>query len=72
MAGRIMRMRKLDSLPIPAGSTVQLEPGGTHVMLTGLREPLVEGKTIELTLRFKTSPQQTVAAEIRGPSGDHM
>ena len=72
MAGGIRRMRKLDSLPLPAGSTVKLEPGGTHVMLTGLREPLVEGKRIELTLRFRESAQQTVAAEIRASLGDHM
>ena len=61
-----MRMRKLDSLPIPGGSTVKLEPGGTHVMLTELGEPLVAGQRIELTLRFADSPQRTVAAEIRG------
>jgi periplasmic copper chaperone A len=72
MDGGIMRMRKLDSAPIPAGATVKLAPGGTHVMLTELREPLVAGQRIELTLRFQASPQQTVAAEIRGSSGDHM
>ena len=72
MDGGIMRMRKLDSLPLPAGSTVKLEPGGAHMMLTGLREPLLEGKSIELTLRFRKSSQQTVAAEIRGSSGEHM
>lgn len=68
----IMRMRKLDRLPISAGETVKLEPGGTHVMLTGLREPLVAGQKVELTLRFAKAPQQTIAAEIRDPSGDQM
>ena len=68
----IMRMRKLDGLPIPAGATVKLEPGGTHVMLTGLREPLLAGKQIQLMLRFTSSPPRTVAAEIRASSGDHM
>ena len=67
--GGIMRMRKLDRLPISAGATVKLEPGGTHVMLTNLREPLVAGQRIELTLHFAASPQQTVAAEIRNSAG---
>ena len=70
--GGIMRMRKLDRLPLPAGSTVKLEPGGTHVMLTGLDEPLVEGQRIELSLRFGKSPRRTVAAEVRNSSGDQM
>ena len=72
MDGGIMRMRKLSSLPVPRGATVSLEPGGTHVMLTGLREPLVAGQRVELTLRFEKSPQQTIAAEIRDPLGDQM
>lgn len=72
MNGGIMRMRKLDRLPIPAGSTVQLEPGGTHVMLTRLAEPLQAGERLELTLRFTKSAQQTVTAQIRDSSGEHM
>lgn len=71
MDGGIMRMRKIDRLAIPAGETVKLEPGGTHVMLTGLRDPLVTGRTIELTLRFEKSTAQTIAAQIRA-SGDRM
>ena len=72
MDGGIMRMRKLDRVPLPAGETVKLEPGGTHVMLTGLTEPLAAGQKVELTLRFEKSQEQTVAAEIRDASGDHM
>lgn len=72
MDGGIMRMRKLQRLPIPAGTTVKLEPRGAHVMLTGLREPLLAGKHIQLTLRFTSSPPRTAAAEIRASSGDHM
>ena len=72
MDGGIMRMRKLDRLPIPAGETVKLEPGGTHVMLTDLREPLAAGGQLELNLRFEKSGTRTVAAQIRGGSGDHM
>jgi copper(I)-binding protein len=70
--GGIMRMRKLERLPIPARGSVKLEPGATHLMLTGLRDPLVSGEKVELALRFSRSPAQTVAAEIRGSAGDQM
>ncbi|MBA2635783.1 MAG: copper chaperone PCu(A)C, partial [Sphingomonas sp.] len=53
MDGGIMRMRKLDRLAIPKGATVKLEPGGTHVMLTGLVEPVKVGGNVDLTLRFE-------------------
>lgn len=52
MDGNIMRMRKLDSLPLPAGKSVSVEPGGLHVMLIGLKQHLVEGQTFPLHLTF--------------------
>lgn len=72
MTGGIMRMRKLERLPIAAGETVTLEPGGTHLMLSGLREPLVPGARLELTLSFEKSRRQTIAAEVRNDSGGDM
>ena len=72
MEGGIMRMRKLDRLPLPAGGTVKLEPGGTHVMLTGLSEPALAGGRIELILRFEKSQARKVAADVRDSSGEHM
>jgi len=53
MQGDVMKMRELtDGLPIPAGQTVVLKPGGFHVMFMGLKQPLVEGETIMVTLKF--------------------
>jgi len=71
MDGGIMRMRKLDSLPLPAASTVKLEPGGAHVMLMDLRQPLEPGGRIEITLRFEKSPERKVEGEIRSHSEGH-
>ncbi len=42
-------------LAIPAGATVELKPGGSHVMVTGLGGPLRSGDTLKLTLRFEKS-----------------
>lgn len=71
MEGGIMRMRKLDRLPLPAGGIVKLEPGGTHVMLTGLSEPALAGARIELILRFEKPPERKVTADVRDSSGEH-
>jgi copper(I)-binding protein len=38
--GNVMRMRMLDAVEIPAGKAVTLEPGGLHIMLTGIDHPL--------------------------------
>lgn len=72
MDGGIMRMRKLDRLAIPANSTVKLEPGGTHLMLTGLAQPLAAGGKVDLTLRFEKSGERKVVAAVRSPSGARM
>jgi copper(I)-binding protein len=53
MDGGIMRMRPLpDGIAIPAGTTASLKPGGNHIMLIGLKAPLVEGTMVPLTLNF--------------------
>lgn len=72
MDGGIIRMRKLDRLPLPAKQTVKLEPGGTHVMLTGRSEPALAGGQIDLMLRFEKSQERKVAADVRHLSGEHM
>lgn len=69
MEGGIMRMRALERLPIPSGEAVNLAPGGTHVMLTGLKAPLAAGDRLELTLRFEKSGKRTVAASVQPSSG---
>lgn len=54
MAGSVMKMRAVDGLALAPASTVAMAPGdGYHIMLTGLRQPLVAGQTIPLTLTFK-------------------
>ena len=61
----VMRMRPLDGLEIPADSTVELAPGGTHIMLTGLAHPLSEGSALPLDLTFERSGEIRVNASVR-------
>ncbi len=61
----VMKMSPVPNVPVPAGDSVKLEPGGLHVMLINLKEELVPGKKISLTLNFEKSGPMTVEAEIR-------
>jgi copper(I)-binding protein len=61
----VARMRPLDSgVAVPAGATIELKPGGTHVMVTGLRAPLNVGDTLKLTMRFEKSAEQSVDVRV--------
>ncbi|MFV0490391.1 MAG: DUF1775 domain-containing protein [Pseudorhodobacter sp.] len=69
MEGDVMKMRKLaDGLPIPAGETVKLKPGGFHIMFMDLKEPLVEGETITVTLQFEKAGEVAVPLAIGAPN----
>lgn len=53
MAGAgMMAMREVESVPIPAGGTVKLEPGGYHIMLLDLASPLKNGQKFTMNLGF--------------------
>jgi copper(I)-binding protein len=62
----VMRMRRLEDLELPAGTSVQLAPGGLHLMLVGLRQALEPGQEFELTLRFRDAPDLLVNVPV-GP-----
>jgi len=65
MEGGVMRMRDLsDGLAIPGGETVRLAPNGTHVMITGLAQPLRPGEQLAATLRFAKAGTKTLAIRV--------
>jgi periplasmic copper chaperone A len=53
MEDNVMKMRAVPALDLPAGKTVELKPGGYHVMLMDLKAPLKKDSTVPLTLVFK-------------------
>ena len=66
MSDGVMSMQHLPlGIPVPAGETVSLEPGGLHVMCLGVVSPLEVGQMIEVTLQFEGSGETTIEAEIR-------
>jgi len=64
MQGMVMKMRPIDGLDIPAGQPVALKPGGEHIMLMGLNEPLHEGQSFPLTLDFEKAGPRTVTVTV--------
>ncbi|WP_029416807.1 copper chaperone PCu(A)C [Brevundimonas bacteroides] len=68
MESNMMMMRELEAgLPLPAGEAVQLKPGGNHLMLHGVREPLRAGQTVPLTLTFASAAPVEVTARVGQP-----
>lgn len=63
----VMKMVEQDAIPVPAGETTALEPGGFHVMLVGAKESVKAGTTIPLSLRFADGTCRRVTAEVVGP-----
>ena len=65
-----MRMRELpDGLTLPAGQAVALTPGGFHIMLLDLKQPLVAGQTVPVQLRFRTAPPLDLQLKVRADRG---
>lgn len=67
MEGNAMRMRPVDGVPLPAGGTAELQPGGYHVMLIGLKHPLKEGDHFPLTLTFEKAGTVTIQVPVLKP-----
>jgi len=66
MKDGVMRMRQLEGgVPLPAGETVVLAPGGKHIMLIGLKDRLEAGGSFDMTLNFENAGEQVIDVMIR-------
>ncbi|MGD9501442.1 MAG: copper chaperone PCu(A)C [Methyloceanibacter sp.] len=67
MADGMMRMRPVpDGVPVPAKSTVRLEPNSYHLMLMGLAQPLKQGDSFPATLTFERGGSVEVTFTVLG------
>ncbi len=75
MDKNVMRMRAVPKLDLPAGKTVELKPGGYHMMLIDLKKPLKKGDSVPLRLKIenrdKTVSTVEVKAEVREAAAAH-
>ena len=72
MDGDVMKMREVEGgLVVAAGATVDMKPGGTHVMLVGLKAPLKKGETVALELTFEKAGVVKVDAPVGDVAAGH-
>lgn len=57
-----MTMKQVPNIPVPHSGTLQLKPGGFHIMLIGLKAPIAKGDKVELTLTFEKGGIKQVTA----------
>lgn len=67
MKDGVMRMHPVEFIEVPAQSSVELQPGGLHIMLIGVKKELGVGDSVLLDLIFEQSGKMTVSAEVRVP-----
>lgn len=70
MENNVMRMRRIDGVDVEPGTPVVFQPGGLHIMLIGLKQPLVAGTSFELTLVYRDAGPVKVTAEVMPAGAD--
>jgi copper(I)-binding protein len=65
MENDVMQMRAISRLDLPAGKSVELKPGGYHVMLMDLKQPLKKGVAVPIKLRFEGKDKTFKTIEIQ-------
>jgi periplasmic copper chaperone A len=63
MDGNVMKMRQVKEVVVPAGATVELKPGGLHLMFMNIKAPLTAGDTVPVKLKFAKAGE----VEVRMP-----
>jgi len=75
MEGDVMRMRAVPKLDLPAGQTIELKPGGYHLMLTDLKQALQKDTVVPVTLVFRNARglesrmDVSLPVQMQGPDG---
>jgi copper(I)-binding protein len=63
--GGVNHMHEVESVPLPAGRAVHLKPGGHHVMLMGLAQPLKAGDSVPLTFTIEEKGGRRTRLEVK-------
>jgi copper(I)-binding protein len=63
--GDVLKMREVKDFGVPARQRLTLRPGGSHFMLIGLKQPLVKGGRVPLTLRFERAGELQIELEVQ-------
>jgi len=61
----VMKMRRVPGVDLAAGTTTELKPGGFHVMLMDLKQPLQVGQTVPITLVFEDANKARFTQQVQ-------
>lgn len=67
----VMQMRRLEQLALPAGETVELAPGGYHLMIMNPDAAMAERETVNVTLTFSNAAPVTVELPVQRSAPQH-
>lgn len=68
MEGGVMVMRPLPEIPLPRGKTVNLQPGGLHLMFIELKQPIKEGDKVPVSLTFRNAAGKEQQVQVEAPA----
>jgi periplasmic copper chaperone A len=67
--GDILRMREVKGYDVPASGTLELKPGGAHLMFVSIKAPMKEGTSVPATLKFQRAGEIKVEFQVRPLAG---
>jgi copper(I)-binding protein len=70
MEGSVMKMRQVKDITVPAGGSVELKPGGLHLMFINIKAPLTAGESVPVKLKFAKAGEVEVKMPVNA-MGQH-
>jgi copper(I)-binding protein len=71
MDGNVMKMRQVKDIAVPAGGSVELKPGGYHLMFLNLKGPFAAGQTVPVKLKFAKAGEVEVKMPVNAMGAQH-
>ena len=65
MDGNVMKMREVKAIEVPANGTVELKPGGLHLMFMDIKSPLKAGEAVPVKLKFQKAGEVEIKVPVR-------
>ncbi len=73
MDGTVMKMRQVKDIAVPANGSVELKPGGLHLMFMNIKAPLSAGETVPVKLKFAKAGEVELKMPVNAMGGSmHM
>ena len=69
MDGNVMKMREVKTIEVPANGSVELKPGGLHLMFMDIKAPLKAGESVPVKLKFQKAGEVEIKVPVRDISG---